>query len=109
MHLAVARPHGTKEVWYVLSDEPTDGKTLEEYGLRVDIEENFLDDKSNGFPREASVIRDAQALHRLCLVVALTTLYLLLKGVKSSNKASAVSLTPIGFGAVATCRLAGTG
>lgn len=80
VHLAVARPHGTKEVWYVLSDEPTDGKTFEEYGLRFDIEENFLDDKSNGFQLEASLIRDAQALHRLCLVVALTTLYLVAQG-----------------------------
>jgi Transposase DDE domain len=80
VHLAVARPHGTQEVWYVLSDEPTDGKTFEEYGLRFDIEENFLDDKSNGFQLEASLIRDAQALHRLCLVVALTTLYLVAQG-----------------------------
>jgi hypothetical protein len=48
VHLAVARPQSGNDVWYVLSDEPADVTTLEEYGLRFDIEENFLDDKSNG-------------------------------------------------------------
>jgi len=40
---------GSDEYWYVVSDESAELKTLEEYGLRFDIEENFLDDKSNGF------------------------------------------------------------
>lgn len=80
VHLAVARPHGGTDVWYVISDEPTDGKTFEEYGLRFDIEENFLDDKSNGFQLESSLIRCAQALSRLCLVVAIATLYLVTQG-----------------------------
>ena len=80
MHLAVARPHGSQEVWYVLSDEPTDGKPFEEYGLRFDIEETFLDEKSNGFQLESSRIRSAQALPRLCLVLAMTTLYLVSQG-----------------------------
>ena len=48
VHLAVARPRQGNEWWYVLSDEPTEMTTLKEYGLRFDIEENFLDDKSNG-------------------------------------------------------------
>ena len=67
-------------MWYVLSDEPTDVKTFEEYGLRFDIEENFLDDKANGLQLESSLIRSAQALTRLCLVLALTTLYLVTQG-----------------------------
>jgi len=49
VHLAVARPLGSDEYWYVVSDEAAELKTLEEYGRRFDIEENFLDDKSNGF------------------------------------------------------------
>ena len=64
----------------MISDEPTDGKTFEEYGLRFDIEENFLDDKSNGFQLESSLIRSAQALTRLCLVLAMATLYLVSQG-----------------------------
>ena len=80
LHLAVARPQQGNDIWYVLSDEPTDGSTLEEYGVGFDIEENFLNDKSNGFQLEASLIRSAQALTRLCFVLALTTLYLVSQG-----------------------------
>jgi hypothetical protein len=80
VHLALARRHDGKEYWFVVSDEPTDMKTFEEYGLRFDIEENFLDDKSNGFQLESSLIRSAAALERLCLVLAITTLYLVAQG-----------------------------
>jgi hypothetical protein len=80
VHLAVARAWQGQDVWYVLSDEPTNEQTFQEYGLRFDIEENFLDDKSNGFQLESSLIRSAQALTRLCLVLAMTTLYLVAQG-----------------------------
>jgi len=80
VHLAAARPLGSNEYWYVISDEPTDVETLQAYGLRFDIEENFLDDKSNGFQLESSLIRSAQALERLCCVLAMTTLYLVSVG-----------------------------
>jgi hypothetical protein len=80
VHLAIARnPQGT-EFWYVVSSEPTSMTTFEEYGLRFDIEENFLDDKSNGFQLESSLIRSAEALSRLCFVLAITTLYLVSQG-----------------------------
>src|SRR6266581_6309469 len=80
VHLAVARPLGSDEYWYVISDEAAGLKTLEEYGLRFDIAENFLDDTSNGFQLESSLIRSAQALERLCLVLAITTLYVVSVG-----------------------------
>lgn len=64
------------EEWAILSDEPTSLKTFDEFGLRFDIEENFLDDKSAGFQLESSEIRDADALSRLALILATTTLYL---------------------------------
>jgi hypothetical protein len=80
VHLALGRPIGRKEYWFVVSDEPTDKTTFEEYGLRFDIEENFLDDKSNGFQLESSLIRSANALDRLCCVLAITTLYLVAQG-----------------------------
>ncbi len=79
VHLAVAQPVGD-DTWYVISDEPAELKTLQEYGLRFDIEENFLDDKSNGFQLESSLIRSAEALERLCFVLAMTTLYLVSLG-----------------------------
>ena len=41
-----------------------------------------MDDKSNGFQLESSLIRSAQALTRLCFVLAMTTLYLVSQGVE---------------------------
>lgn len=80
VHLALAKPHGVKETWLIVSDQPTDAKTFDEYGLRFEIEENFLDDKSNGFHLESSLIRSADALARLCFVLAVTTLFLICQG-----------------------------
>ena len=78
VHLALAHVQTPKgfEQWAIVSDEPTDLQTLDEFGLRFDIEENFLDDKSAGFQLESSQIRDAAALARLCLILAACTLYL---------------------------------
>lgn len=83
VHLALAHvqtPDGFEE-WAILSDEPTGLNTLDEFGLRFDIEENFLDDKSAGFQLESSEIRDAAALSRLGLILATATLYLVSSGV----------------------------
>jgi hypothetical protein len=78
--LALARHTRTGESWYVVSDDPTSMRTFVEYGWRFDIEENFLDDKSNGFQLERSLLRTADAVARLCLVLAVTTLYLVAQG-----------------------------
>lgn len=78
--LALARHSRTGEHWYIVSDKPTSVQTFEEYGRRFTIEENFLDDKSNGFQLESSLVRDADALTRLCLVLAVATLYLVAQG-----------------------------
>ena len=80
VHIALARHTHSKEVWIVVSNESTDMQTFVEYGLRFDIEENFLDDKSNGFRLEESLIDNADALNRLCFVLAITTLYLVSQG-----------------------------
>jgi len=80
VHLAVARPLASDEYWYVISDEPPDVQSWEAYGLRFDIAENFLDDKSNGLQLESSLLRSAKALERLCFVLAMTTLSLVSVG-----------------------------
>jgi hypothetical protein len=47
VHLALASLlEPPDDPWFVVSDEPTDAETLGEYGLRFDIEEAFLDEKS---------------------------------------------------------------
>lgn len=78
--LALARHARNGECWYVVRAEPTSVHPCVEYGWRCDIEENFLDDKSNGFQRKSSLVRDAAALARLCLVLAVTPLYLVAQG-----------------------------
>ena len=75
VHLALAHvitPNGS-EKWAIVSDEPVGRHTFDEYGLRFDIEENFLDDKSAGFNLEDSQLKDSMALSRLCLILAVTT------------------------------------
>lgn len=78
--LALARQASTGECWYGVSAEPTRVHPCVEYGWRFDIEENFLDDKSNGFPLEGSLLRNADAVARLWVVLAVTTLYLVAQG-----------------------------
>jgi len=70
VNLALACEGVSGELWYIVSNEPTTLQTFREYGLRFDIEESFLDDKSNGFELESSEIRNAPALSRLCWVLA---------------------------------------
>ena len=83
LHLALAHvitPNGS-EKWAIVSDEPVGRPVFDEYGLRFDIEENFLDDKSSGFNLADSLLRDSMAISRLCLILATATLYLVSTGV----------------------------
>lgn len=80
VHLALAHDAQSGEYWSVVSDQSTTLQTFAQYAQRFDIEENFLDDKSNGFQLEQSLIRSASALSRLCLVLAITTLLLTVQG-----------------------------
>ncbi len=80
VHLALAHLRENDEQWMIASDQPTSVETFDEYGLRFDIEEGFLDEKSNGFQLESSLFRDADAISRLCFVLAVATLYLVSVG-----------------------------
>jgi hypothetical protein len=82
LHLALAYVQTEQgyQPWAIVSDEPVSLKTFDEYGLRFDIEENFLDDKSAGFQLESSHLADSQSISRLCLLLATATLYLVSTG-----------------------------
>lgn len=80
VNLALARDPISRELWYIVSDEPPSLQTFREYGERFDIEEEFLDEKSNGFQLEQSLVRSPIALSRLCLVLAIATLFLTVQG-----------------------------
>jgi len=70
LHLALARDPLSRQLWMVVSDQPTTLQTLREYAERFQIQEELLDEKSNGFQLERSEIRCAPALSRLCFVMA---------------------------------------
>jgi hypothetical protein len=64
----------------VVSDEPPSVHTFVEYSWRFEIEENCVADKSNGFQLESSLVRTAEAVARLWLVLAVTPLYRVAQG-----------------------------
>lgn len=80
VNLALGRDPLSRQAWLVATDEPACVQTFREYGQRFQIEEEFLDEKSNGFQLERSQIRSAPALSRLCLVMAIATLLLTVQG-----------------------------
>jgi hypothetical protein len=81
VHLVLARPADhPDDPWLLASDEPTDLSTLDDYALRFDIEETFLDEKSGGFQLESTEVASPEALERLMLIMALATVHFLSTG-----------------------------
>jgi hypothetical protein len=80
VHIIVGRNNVNGEFWGIISDEPTTLHTFAEYALRFDIDENFLDDQSNGWNMQRSEIRSVVALSRLWFILALATLYVTAQG-----------------------------
>ena len=86
VNLAFGRNNVNGEFWAIISDEKTTLQTFWEYGLRFDIEENFLDDQSNGWNIQTSEIRSVCALSRLWFILAVATLYVTAQGVEVVEK-----------------------
>jgi hypothetical protein len=89
VHIAFGYNSLNGAFWAIVSDEPTNLHTFEEYGLRFDIVavasrrvEAFLDDQSNGWNLQKSEIRDLCALSRLCFLLAIATLYVIAQGLE---------------------------
>ncbi len=81
IELAMAWATGEKdEPWFIASDEAATDQTLVEYGWRMDIEQEFRDDKSGGFQLEDSQISDAESISRLLLVMSIACLHLVSLG-----------------------------
>lgn len=87
-HVHVGKGTHFRQLWLAVSDESASLQTFREYSERFQIEEELLDEKSNGFQLERSEIRSVPALSRLCLVLAVSTLLLSVQGqhVVSSGK-----------------------
>lgn len=82
VHVIIGRNSVNGELWAIVSNENTNLQTFAEYGLRFDIEENFLDDQSGGWNVQRSMIRDVCALSRLWFILAVATLYVSAQGVE---------------------------
>lgn len=80
VHLICGRNNVNGEFWAIVSDEKTTLQTFAQYGLRFDIEENFLDDQSNGWNIQRAEIRSLTALSRLWFILAVATLYVTAQG-----------------------------
>ena len=76
-NLVLAHPHGIDpdDWWAIITNRPPSLETLRLYGERFCCEELFLDSKSGAFELEQSRLRDAQAITRLYLVVAVALLF----------------------------------
>ena len=82
-NLVLAHPRGFEgdDWWGVITDLPPSLETLWLYAERFCCEELFLDSKSGAFELEHSKLRDAQALNRLYLVVAIALLFSTQQGI----------------------------
>jgi hypothetical protein len=63
------------EIVAILSDRSATKARLDEYALRMRIEESFRDDQSGGFDLEHTRLKDPARLERLLLAVAIATLW----------------------------------
>jgi hypothetical protein len=72
-------------------------KKMQKSSAQCGIEENFWDDKSNGFHLESSLIRSAPALTRLCFVLAITTLSFVSQGTEVVTQGKRRLVEPHGF------------
>lgn len=109
LNLALARDCLSRQVWMVVSNEPTTLQTLREYSERFQIEEEILDEKSNGFQLERSQIRSVPALSRLCFVMAVATLFLSVQGQQVVSDGKRRWVEPIGNEVALISGLAGIG
>lgn len=78
-HLSVTWTEGDDknppELLAVMSDEWACRARLREYGVRMDIEQSFRDDKSGGFDIAHTRLQHPDRLERLLLAVAIATLW----------------------------------
>jgi hypothetical protein len=63
------------ELVIIISDQRAHPDRLQEYALRMDIEQSFRDDKSGGFDIDHTRLHHPERLERLLLAVAIATLW----------------------------------
>lgn len=79
VHMALG-PKSASDAWYLSSDSPYSCEVLANYRCRFHIEHSLRDDKSGGWDWEASPLTKPIQVDRLCLVMAVATLFAITEG-----------------------------
>lgn len=74
-NLSVTWTEDQEELLAVISDKAANQARLDRYGLRMQAEESFRDDKSGGFDLAHTQLEDPDRLERLLLAVAIATIW----------------------------------
>lgn len=89
-NVAIVWCRGKTEPWFLMTDLPRIGsiRLTKIFGKRMSIEEYFRDAKSkrNGFALRLTLLRSAQRLARLLLILALAYLLLVMIGLDASKR-----------------------
>jgi hypothetical protein len=76
----IRAPEPAEEFWYLATSRPGGYDVVADYRLRAGIEAGFKDDKSGGWNWEASPLTQPIQVDRLCLIMAVATLYTVTEG-----------------------------
>lgn len=93
VHMSRA-PEPAAEAWYLASDCPYGCSVLANYRCRFHIEHSLRDDKSGGWDWEASPLTEPAQVDRLCLVMAVATLYTVTEGTLLADRGQRQELDP---------------
>jgi hypothetical protein len=77
----IRAPEPAEEYWYLATNRDAAYTIVADYSLRAGIEAGFKDDKSGGWNWETSPLTQPVQVDRLCLVMAVATLYSVTEGV----------------------------
>lgn len=95
LHVHMARgPEASSEVWYLASDNPDGCTVLAHYRCRFHIEHSLRDDKSGGWDWEVSPLTKPAQVDRLCLIMAVATLYTVTEGTSLADDGYRLELDP---------------
>ena len=95
LHVHLTRaPAPAEEAWYLASDSPHGCTVLAHYRCRFHIEHSLRDDKSGGWDWEASPLTQPAQVDRLCLVMAVATLYAVTEGAFLADHGQRQELDP---------------
>ena len=93
VHIALA-PSPADDPWYLASNSPHSYQALANYRCRFNIEHSIKDDKSGGWNWEDSPLTQPEQAHRMCLIMAVATLYTVTEGISLADHGRRKELDP---------------